>query len=94
MNADNAHAKTEATALDLGDVLASACELANNRASKILGVRSEQHAKLPLGEFVELFKENWDFVVATEVLAKRMIVSLRGITASQVSCSCNERPSS
>lgn len=73
---------------DLSDVIASACELANNRASKILGVRSEQHAQLPLEEFVELFKENWSFVIATEMLAKRMIVHLRGATASQVCLHC------
>lgn len=73
------------TKLDLSGVLASACELANNRASKILGVRSEQHAQLSLSDFLELFKENWDFVIATETLAKRMIVHLRGVTASQVS---------
>ena len=73
------------TPLDLSGVLASACELANNRASKILGVRSEQHAHLPLVEFVALFKENWEFVIATETLAKRMIVHLRGVTAVQVS---------
>lgn len=71
--------------LDLADVLSSACELANSRASKILAVRSEQHTQLSLTEFVELFKENWNFVVASEKLAKRMIVSLRGVTASQVS---------
>jgi vacuolar protein sorting-associated protein 54 len=71
--------------LDLSGILASSCELANNRASKILGVRSEQHAHLPLPEFVELFKENWDFVIATETIARRMIVHLRGVTAVQVS---------
>ena len=75
--------------LDLSGILASACELANNRASKILGVRSEQHAQLPLVDFVELFKENWEFVIATETLAKRMIVHLRGVTASQVSHACS-----
>ncbi|ORY24063.1 Vps54-like protein-domain-containing protein [Naematelia encephala] len=69
--------------LDLADVVSSSCELANNRASKILAVRSEQHAALSLIEFHELFKESWDFVLATESLAKRMIVSLRGVTASQ-----------
>lgn len=75
---------TAVPSLDLSDVLSSACELANARASKILAVRSEQHAALSLTEFVELFKENWDFVGATETLAKGMIVSLRGVTASQV----------
>lgn len=65
------------------DVLFSACELANTRASKILSVRNEQNASLPLEQFVEVFNESWQFVVATEVLAKRMIVSLRGVAASQ-----------
>ena len=70
--------------MDLSDILSSACELANARAAKILGVRADQHAALSITEFVEIFKENWEFVVATETLAKRMIVSLRGVTASQV----------
>lgn len=77
--------RTSTPALNIGDVLSSACELANARAAKILGVRADQHAALSITEFVEIFKENWDFVVATETLAKRMIVSLRGVTASQVS---------
>lgn len=69
--------------IDISDVLSSACELANSRASKILSVRSEQHAALKINEFVEVFKENYDFVQATESLAKRTLVSLRGVTASQ-----------
>lgn len=77
--------KPAAPTVDLSDVLSSACELANARAAKILGVRADQHAALSITEFVEIFKENWEFVVATEALAKRMIVSLRGVTASQVS---------
>lgn len=48
-------------------------------------MRSEQHATLSLDEFVELFKEHWDFVLETEKLASRMIVALRAVTASQVS---------
>jgi vacuolar protein sorting-associated protein 54 len=77
--------------MDLSDILASACELANARAAKILGVRADQHAALSITEFVEIFKENWEFVVATETLAKRMIVSLRGVTASQVGIACGGR---
>ncbi|WVQ78816.1 hypothetical protein IAT38_000907 [Cryptococcus sp. DSM 104549] len=69
--------------LDLSDVLTSGCELAHSRASKILAVRSEQNASLPLTEFIELFKENWEFILGTEALAKRMIISLRGVTSSQ-----------
>lgn len=72
--------------IDDSDILASACELGNLRASKILAVRGEQHAGLGIEEFVQLFKENWDFVLASEELAGRMIVSLRGVTASQVGC--------
>lgn len=75
---------TSAPELDLSDILASACELANTRASKILAVRAEQHAALALDEFVELYQANWEFVQATETLAKRMIVPLRGTAASQV----------
>lgn len=76
---------TDKPSIDTDDVLASACELANNRSSKILAVRLEQHATLSLEEFVELFKEHWDFVLDTEKLASRMIVALRAVTASQVS---------
>lgn len=72
--------------IDEADIIASACELGNLRASKILAVRGEQHAGLGINDFVELFKENWTFVLATEALAGRMIASLRGVTASQVSC--------
>lgn len=71
--------------IDEADIIASACELGNLRASKILAVRGEQHAGLGINEFVELFKENWSFVLATEVLSGRMIASLRGVTTSQVS---------
>ncbi|KAK4689929.1 vacuolar protein sorting-associated protein 54, partial [Tremellales sp. Uapishka_1] len=69
--------------VDLSDVIVSSCELANARASKILAVRSEQNSSLSLADFVELFQESWTFVLATESLAKRMIVSLRGVTTSQ-----------
>lgn len=80
----DAPVKQATPSLELSDILSSACELANARAAKILGVRADQNAALSITEFVELFKENWEFVVATETLAKRMIVSLRGVTASQV----------
>ncbi|WVR03759.1 hypothetical protein IAU60_000754 [Kwoniella sp. DSM 27419] len=76
-------ATTEPDDLNLSDVLVSACELAHSRSSKILSVRAEQHAALSIEEFVEIFKENWEFILATEQVAGRMIVSLRGVTASQ-----------
>jgi len=71
------------TEFEFTDVLTAACELANTRASKIISVRSEQHAALPIEQFVEVFGESWEFVVATEVITKRMIVALRGTLASQ-----------
>ncbi|WVQ64963.1 uncharacterized protein L199_003133 [Kwoniella botswanensis] len=68
---------------DLNDAIVSGCELAHTRASKILAVRAEQHASLGLEEFVEIFKENWKFILNTEKIAGKMIVGLRGVTASQ-----------
>ncbi|KAL1406348.1 hypothetical protein Q8F55_008047 [Vanrija albida] len=73
----------DASPFDPADVLGAACELANTRSSKILSVRSEQNASLPIEQFVEIFGESWAFVVATETMAKRMIVSLRGVAAQQ-----------
>lgn len=77
------HAGAEGSPFDPTDVLTSACELANTRASKILMVRGEQHAALSIEQYVEVFNESWSFVLATESLAKRMIASLRGVAASQ-----------
>ncbi|WRT65756.1 uncharacterized protein IL334_002704 [Kwoniella shivajii] len=71
------------TVPELSDVITSGCELAHTRASKILSVRAEQHASLGLEEFVEIFRENWEFILNTEKVAGRMIVGLRGVTASQ-----------
>jgi vacuolar protein sorting-associated protein 54 len=69
---------------DLSDVLASAAELSNTRAAKVVGYRSEQHATLDLGSFLGFFNESWSFVVKCEVLCRRMIVGLRGAVVSQV----------
>ena len=69
---------------DLSDVLSTASELANSRASKIIGVRNEQHAALQLGQFLEMFSEAWSFVVACEVICRKMIVGLRGTMVVQV----------
>lgn len=73
---------------DLADVLSSAGELANVRASKVVNVRTEQHTALDLPAFWTLFNVSWDFVVRSEVICKRMIVALRGVLVSQVSESC------
>jgi vacuolar protein sorting-associated protein 54 len=68
----------------LPEVLPAATELANARLSKVVMVRSEQHASLPLSEFLVLFNEGWAFVVKCEIMARKMIVGLRGVMVSQV----------
>ncbi|KAI0064444.1 Vps54-domain-containing protein [Artomyces pyxidatus] len=67
----------------LVDILASSTELANVLTSKVFAARAEQHAKLELQEFVELFNESWSFVVRCEVICRHMIVGLRGVVVSQ-----------
>ncbi|TFY76653.1 hypothetical protein EWM64_g7359 [Hericium alpestre] len=67
----------------LFDVLTSSAELANILSSKIFSARAEQHSKLQLQEFVELFNESWTFVVRCEVVCRRMIVGLRGVVIGQ-----------
>jgi len=52
--------------------------------SKVLSTRADQHTKLDLREFVEVFNECWSFVVHCEVICQRMIVGLRGVVVSQV----------
>jgi vacuolar protein sorting-associated protein 54 len=69
---------------ELIDILSSAAELSNARASTIITLRSEQHAALPLPEFLDLFNDSWNFVLKCEVICRRMIVGLRGIIVSQV----------
>ncbi|KAI0950065.1 hypothetical protein AcV7_008644 [Taiwanofungus camphoratus] len=68
---------------ELSDILSSAAELANARASKVIALRAEQHAALDLPNFCSLFNESWDFVVQSEVICRRMIVGLRGTIVSQ-----------
>lgn len=67
---------------DLSDILSAATELGNSRISKIASVRAEQHAQLKLREFFQYFDESWAFVVACEVLCRRMIIGFRGTLVS------------
>ncbi|KAI0780435.1 Vps54-domain-containing protein [Trametes elegans] len=78
-------ATVDITALqeELFDILSSAAELANARASKVISIRAEQHTALDLPRFCALFNESWDFVVKSEVICRRMIVGLRGTIVSQ-----------
>ena len=60
-------------------------ELANICISKVILIHSEQHAMLLMPEFLELFNENWHFVVKCKVMACKMIIGLCGVMVSQVS---------
>ncbi|KAI0807877.1 Vps54-like protein-domain-containing protein [Fomes fomentarius] len=68
---------------ELSDILSSAAELANARASTVISIRAEQHIALDLPSFCALFNESWDFVVKSETICRRMIVGLRGTIVSQ-----------
>lgn len=67
----------------LSTLLSAVTELANARASKLVALRSQAHASLPLQSFLEIFQTSWSFVVESEVLARRMIVGLRGVVVGQ-----------
>ena len=49
----------------------------------MLGKRADQHASLSLESFFSVFNETWSFVVNSETICRRMIVSLRGTIVSQ-----------
>ena len=85
-DSSSAKAPVDITALqeELSDILSSAAELANARASAVISVRAEQHISLDLPSFCALFNESWDFVVKSETICRRMIVGLRGTIVSQV----------
>lgn len=68
---------------EFADVLSSMAELANVRASTAISARSEQHASLPLPEFLDLFNHSWNFVLKCEIICRRMIIGLRGVVVSQ-----------
>ncbi|KAA1469206.1 Vps54-domain-containing protein [Dentipellis sp. KUC8613] len=83
MQSANSSADMASVQDTLFDVLASSAEQANILSSKVMSARAEQHAKLELQEFVELFNESWSFVVRCEVICRRMIVGLRGVVIGQ-----------
>ncbi|KAG8884657.1 hypothetical protein FRB97_003713 [Tulasnella sp. 331] len=67
----------------LSTLLSAVTELANARASKLVALRAQIHASLPLEFFLEIFQASWNFVVECEVIARRMIVGLRGVIVGQ-----------
>ncbi|WVQ74727.1 hypothetical protein IAR50_004331 [Cryptococcus sp. DSM 104548] len=67
----------------LTETLASASELAHTRTSKILSVRSDQHALLPLSSFLQLYNDTISFITATETLSGKSTTPLRGVLNAQ-----------
>ncbi|KAH9980859.1 Vps54-like protein-domain-containing protein [Lactifluus volemus] len=76
---------SELTAIhdSLFDTLSSSAESANILTSRVISTRADQHVKLDLREFVDVFNECWNFVVRCEVICRRMIVGLRCVIVSQ-----------
>ncbi|TYJ51446.1 hypothetical protein B9479_007981 [Cryptococcus floricola] len=69
--------------LTLSETLASASELAHTRTSKILSVRSETHALLPLPSFLHLHSTTTSFITSTEALSLKPATPLRGVLNAQ-----------
>lgn len=67
----------------LADIVHSTAELAHARASRLLALRSAQHAALDLPSFLGLFQLCWSFVLRSELICRRMIVGLRGAALGQ-----------
>ncbi|KDN43936.1 Vps54-domain-containing protein [Tilletiaria anomala UBC 951] len=65
------------TASSVSEALQSAGEAAHSLASRLITIRSEQHAKLPLRDFLAVFRLCWSFVLRSELTNKRMITGLR-----------------
>ncbi|ODN74901.1 hypothetical protein L198_08208 [Cryptococcus wingfieldii CBS 7118] len=69
--------------LTLSETLASSSELAHTRISKILSVRSDPHALLPLPSFLHLYTTTTSFITSTESLSGKSATPLRGVLNAQ-----------
>lgn len=83
VNSAPGSSEPETSILALSTLLSAVTELANARASKLVALRAQAHASLPLESFLEIFQASWNFVVECEVIARRMIVGLRGVIVGQ-----------
>ena len=61
----------------------SAGELSHACVSRLISIRSSQHAILPLRDFLTIFQLCWSFVLRSELACKRMIMGLRGTVLNQ-----------
>ncbi|KAJ1343671.1 hypothetical protein BSLG_001746 [Batrachochytrium salamandrivorans] len=61
------------------DVLTVTSDLIQARCAKLIGVRSEQNAKLNATDFYRLFGSTWEFVTSSELLCGRMCFGLKSV---------------
>lgn len=66
------------------EILFAVADLAHSRCAKLIGMRSEQTAKLLPAEVYRLLKLTWSFVLQSELLSGYMCYGLRTAILSQV----------
>jgi hypothetical protein len=66
------------------EILFAVADLAHSRCAKLMGMRSEQSAKLLPAEVYKLLKLTWSFVLQSELLSGYMCYGLRTAILSQV----------
>jgi len=71
------------TLRECSEVVSSACDVAHGRWAKLLGVRSNVHARLKLREYCLVHEETQRFMSATEEMSGKPCYSLRGAMQSQ-----------
>ncbi|KAG0248255.1 hypothetical protein BG011_000270, partial [Mortierella polycephala] len=65
------------------EILFAVADLAHSRCAKLMGMRSEQSAKLMPAEVYKLLKLTWSFVLQSELLSGYMCYGLRTAILSQ-----------
>ncbi|KAF9901879.1 hypothetical protein EC991_005581 [Linnemannia zychae] len=65
------------------EILFAVADLAHSRCAKLMGMRSEQSAKLLPAEVYKLLKLTWSFVIQSELLSGYMCYGLRTAILSQ-----------
>ncbi|KAG0368773.1 hypothetical protein BGZ54_001197 [Gamsiella multidivaricata] len=65
------------------EILFAAADLAHSRCAKLMGMRSEQSAKLLPAEVYKLLRLTWSFVLQSELLSGYMCYGLRTAILSQ-----------
>ncbi|KAH6611233.1 hypothetical protein Trco_001253 [Trichoderma cornu-damae] len=71
-------------AIDMGNLLAQAVDLANEKIVKILKVRSEQAIHLPLDLFLRYFNLNLYFTYECEAISGRSCTTLKTVVNSHI----------